>query len=102
LWYLADAMIDADNVDLDQRKKRQAEETAQDPAAEAKAEVIAEENARVGAAWAALPDEKRKAIITDHRRRFTVANESTARAEWWRREGKAQATDQPTRTEAPQ
>ncbi|MHC4563551.1 MAG: hypothetical protein ACYS8X_12360 [Planctomycetota bacterium] len=86
LWYLADVLIEADNTAADARKLADHKAAQRNPFARQLAKTYArdaENTQRMHAAWAALPGRDKRAIMDDHRRRHRIANEATARAEWW-------------------
>ena len=94
IWYLADTVIEADNAAHDNRRAAEATRPKADPAAQAKAAADAAQRAEMVAAWDALPAADRAAIAADHNRRFRIATDATAQAEWW--QGRAAGTTEPT------
>jgi hypothetical protein len=86
LWYLADVLIEADNLAANARKLADRKAADRNPIARQLAETYARDAAntkRMHAAWSDLPGRDKRAIMDDHRRRHRIANEATARAEWW-------------------
>ena len=94
IWYLADTLIEADNAAHDDRRAAEAARPRVDPAAQARAAADAGLRAEMLAAWDALPAADRAAIVADHKRRFRIATDATAQAEWW--QGRAAQPSEPT------